>query len=113
MKLVDLSHQGEIGLRHRARQIVNCAARNADRVCLPGNAQLVISTNGATLYSLEKATAVSLGAKYVVPGLGTVIGANLHQTRFAMDTMPTIKVSTLGIGVKHPIDNFAVGAQVG
>jgi predicted porin len=42
-----------------------------------------------------------------------VIGANLHQTRFDMDTLPTIKVSTLGIGVKHPIDNFAVGAQIG
>jgi predicted porin len=79
-----------------------------------GNAQLVVSSGTPfVLYSLDKATAVSLGAKYVVPGLGTVIGANLHQTRFDMDTLPTIKVSTLGIGVKHPIDNFAVGAQIG
>jgi len=78
-----------------------------------GNAQLVISSTGTALYSLDKATAVSLGAKYVVPGVGTVIGANLHQTRFKMDTMPTIKVSTLGLGVKHPIDDFAVGAQFG
>jgi predicted porin len=78
-----------------------------------GNAQLVVGGTGTLLYSLDKATAVSLGTKYVVPGLGTVIGANLHQTRFTMDTMPTIKVSSLGLGVKHPIDNFAVGAQIG
>lgn len=78
-----------------------------------GNAQLVVGNVGTVLYNLDKANAVSLGAKYVVPGAGTVIGANLYQTRFVMDTLPTIKVSALGLGVKHPIDNFAVGAQLG
>jgi predicted porin len=76
-----------------------------------GNAQL--TSAAGTLYSLNKATAVSLGAKYTVPDLGTVIGLNLHQGRFTMDTMPTVKVSTLGLGVKHPIGDFAVGAQFG
>src|SRR5450432_4259126 len=51
MELVDLSHQGEIGLRYRTRQIIDRAARNADGFRLPGNAQLVITVDHRFAFS--------------------------------------------------------------
>jgi len=82
-----------------------------------GNAQLgVYNTTVSTfipLYNLDNAKALSVAAKYSDAASGLVVSGNLYQTRVAMDTMPTLKLSVLGLGVKQTIDQFAVGAQFG
>src|SRR6185503_16135540 len=51
MQLVDLAHEFEIGRRHRARQVVHRAARDADHLCLPADAQLVTTVDHRLAFS--------------------------------------------------------------
>ena len=51
MQLVDLLHEGEVGRRHRARQVVHRAARNADNLGLLRDAQLVITVDHRLAFS--------------------------------------------------------------
>lgn len=75
-----------------------------------GDAAVWNATYGS-LFELDKHTGYSVGAKYTVPGLGTQISGIYHGGSFELDSGEDIKTSTLGLGVKHPIGNFAVGAQ--
>ncbi len=77
-----------------------------------GNADLLVGATGTLLFSLDKYSAYSAGTKYVVPGLGTHISGIYHSGTFTMDAGSDIKVNTWGVGVKHPIRDFAVGAQI-
>src|SRR5215470_6638161 len=51
MQLVNLAHERKIGCRHRARQIVQPAARDADGLGLFGDAQLVITVDHRLAFS--------------------------------------------------------------
>jgi predicted porin len=66
-----------------------------------------------TLAKLDKYIGYVLGAKYTVPGMGTVIGGNFTQGKFTNDagSMEGPDVQVLTFGVKHPIDQFAVGVE--
>src|SRR5262245_9862841 len=44
-------HEGEVGRRHRARQVVHRAARDADGLCLLGDAQLVTTVDQRLAFS--------------------------------------------------------------
>ncbi|TAK97359.1 MAG: porin [Aquabacterium sp.] len=74
---------------------------------------ILISTTGTTLASMDKYIGYTLGGKYTVPGMGTVIGTNFLQGNFTNDPGSMIgpKVQVLTFGVKHPIDQFAVGVE--
>lgn len=78
-----------------------------------GNAQLVSGTTGTVLANLRNYLAYSLGTKYTMPGTGTQLAAILHRGEFKNDpgdaTGP--KINTIALGVKHPIGQFAVGAE--
>lgn len=65
------------------------------------------------LFKLDKYTGYALGAKYTVPSTGTVLAANFHQGNFTHDagSPDGAKVQTWSAGFKHPIDQFAVGAE--
>jgi len=67
---------------------------------------------GVPLFNLDKYSAYSLAAKYIVPGLGTQVSGIWHAGKFSMDDGSDVKLDTIALGVKHPIDNFSVGAQV-
>lgn len=77
-----------------------------------GDAQLVTSTTGAVLFNLDKYASYVVGAKYTVPGWGTQVAGNYHSGKFTMDSGENIKVDTMSFGIKHPIDNIAIGAQL-
>ncbi|WP_290870917.1 porin [Aquabacterium sp.] len=76
-----------------------------------GNADLLVGATGTLLYKLDKYSAYSLGGKFTVPDAGTQLSAIYHTGKFTMDSGTDIKVNTLALGAKHPIDKFAVGAQ--
>lgn len=67
----------------------------------------------ATLFSLDKYVGYALGAKYTLPSTGTVLAANFHQGIFTNDpgSPDGAKTQTVSFGFKHPIDQFAVGAE--
>lgn len=76
-----------------------------------GDAQLV---SGATvLANLRNYLGYSLGSKYTMPSTGTQFAGILHRGEFKNDpgdaTGP--KINTIALGVKHPIGQFAVGAE--
>lgn len=76
-----------------------------------GDAQLV---SGATvLANLRNYLGYSLGSKYTMPGTGTQFAGILHRGEFKNDpgdaTGP--KINTIALGVKHPIGQYAVGAE--
>lgn len=76
-----------------------------------GNAQLI---SGPIVWAdLDKYEAYALGAKYTVPGAGTVLSGIFHHGKFTYDSGNNDgpKINTWALGVKHPIGNFAVGAQ--
>ncbi len=78
------------------------------------DAQLVSSSlTSLVLMSLDKYSGYALGVKYKAPSTGTVLAANFHQGNFTNDagSVQGPKVQTFSLGVKHPIDNFAVGAE--
>jgi len=72
---------------------------------------MVSGTTFIPLYLLDKYTGYDVGAKYVVPGWGTQVSGIYHAGKFDMDSGTSIKTSTFSLGVKHPIGDFAVGAQ--
>src|SRR2546425_10274624 len=45
MQPVETPHDREVGLRHRARQIVDAAAADAQNLRLPGDRQIVLTVN--------------------------------------------------------------------
>src|SRR5438874_7908322 len=45
MQFVELAHELEVDRRHRARQVVHRAARDADHLCLLRDAQLVTTVD--------------------------------------------------------------------
>ncbi len=76
-----------------------------------GNAQLI---SGPIVWAdLDKYEAYALGAKYTVPGAGTILSGIFHHGKFTYDSGNNDgpKINTWALGVKHPIGNFAVGAQ--
>lgn len=77
-----------------------------------GNADLVVGATGTALFKLDKYAAYSLGAKYTIPNVGTQISGIYHSGKFTMDSGSNIKVDSLAVGVKHPIENFSVGFQL-
>jgi predicted porin len=83
-----------------------------------GDATLITTPTAAAptsvqLAALDKYIGYTLGAKYTVPNLGTVIGTNFLQGNFTNDagSMTGPKVQVFSVGVKHPIDQFAVGVE--
>lgn len=79
-----------------------------------GDAALVSSTNPATVYfNMDKYVGYALGAKYTLASTGTVFATNFTQGTFTSDSggkeMP--KVQVLTVGIKHPIDQFAIGVE--
>jgi len=68
-------------------------------------------TPSGVLFNLDKYTGWALGTKYVIPGLGTQLSGLYHDGKYEMDDGGSIKTSTVGLGVKHPIGDFAIGAQ--
>ncbi len=76
-----------------------------------GNAQLI--TGPIIWADLDKYEAYALGAKYTVPGAGTILSGIFHHGKFTNDDGNNAgpKINTWALGVKHPIGNFAVGAQ--
>lgn len=77
-----------------------------------GNADLLVAQTGTSLFKLDKYAAYSLGAKYIVPGMGTQISGIYHTGKFTMDSGENVKVNSIALGIKHPIDNMAVGVQL-
>jgi len=76
-----------------------------------GDAQLV---SGATvLANLRNYLGYSLGSKYIMPGTGTQFAGILHRGEFKNDPSDATgpKINTIALGVKHPIGQFAVGAE--
>lgn len=69
------------------------------------------TTTYTQLFLLDKHSSYSVGAKYTIPDVGTQISAIFHSGKYTMDDGSDIKTNTLGLGVKHPIGNFSVGAQ--
>jgi predicted porin len=65
------------------------------------------------LANLDKYVGYSLAAKYVIPGVGTQMSGIYHYGKFTNDAgdAEAPRVTTLAVGVKHPIDQFAIGAQ--
>lgn len=63
------------------------------------------------LFNLDKYTGYALAAKYTVAGVGTQLSGIFHGGKYSMDDGSDIKVNTIGLGVKHPIGNFSIGAQ--
>ena len=51
MQFVDPLHEIEVGRRHRARQVVHRAARDADGLGLPGDAQPVTTVDHRLAFS--------------------------------------------------------------
>lgn len=82
-----------------------------------GNAVLLSAATGTQLASLDKYDAWGVNAKYTIPGAGTVIAGNYHHGHYTYDAGATNnlgdepKIETFAFGVKHPIGNFAIGAQ--
>ena len=64
---VDLLHEIEIGRRHRARKVVNRAARDADSLGLLGDAQRMISVDHRL--ALSNPALVSAPSKKLLPAL--------------------------------------------
>lgn len=71
------------------------------------------TTTFTPLANLDKYVGYALGGKYIVPGVGTQISGIYHYGRFTNDAgdAEAPKISTYAVGVKHPINSFAVGAQ--
>jgi predicted porin len=78
-----------------------------------GTAKLLESNLGITLASLDKYTAYSVGMKYTLPSTGTQLAGIFHYAKFTNDagSIEGPKIETLALGVKHPIDQFSVGAE--
>lgn len=80
-----------------------------------GDAVLYASASGtpiAPLANLRTFWGYSLGTKYTLPA-GTQLAAIAHRGDFKNDPGDADgpKINTFALGVKHPIDQFAVGAQ--
>lgn len=77
-----------------------------------GNAVLVASATGTPLANLSSYWGYSLGSKYTLPA-GTQLAAIFHRGSYENDYGEAAgpKINTIALGVKHPIDQFAVGAQ--
>lgn len=77
-----------------------------------GDAVLVASSSGTPLANLRTFWGYSLGTKYTLPA-GTQLAAIAHRGDFKNDPGDADgpKINTFALGVKHPIDQFAVGAQ--
>ncbi|MFW9615243.1 porin [Aquabacterium sp.] len=72
------------------------------------------SSTYTAMFALDKHIGYALGAKYTVPNLGTQVSGVFHSGKYEMDAgsvVQNIKTNTFALGVKHPIGNFAVGAQ--
>lgn len=78
-----------------------------------GNAQLVVGATGTPLANLRNFLGYSLGTKYTMPGAGTQLAAILHRGEFKNDPGDAAgpKINTIALGVKHPIGQYAVGAE--
>lgn len=77
-----------------------------------GNAQLYTAGVGAW-DNLDKYDAYAVGAKYTIPGAGTILSGIYHHGKFTNDAGDNEgpKINTIALGVKQPIGNFAIGAQ--
>lgn len=66
------------------------------------------------LFAADKYVGYALGTKYTIAGTGTTLGAIYHYGKFTNDagSAEGPKINTLALGVKHPINQFAVGAEV-
>lgn len=69
-------------------------------------------------FNLDKYTSYILAAKYTIPGVGTQISGQWHESEQETSPFATggldvgdIKTRTYSLGVKHPIGNFALGLQ--
>ena len=78
-----------------------------------GDAQVVLPDT-TLMFNLDKYVGYALGAKYTIPGAGTKIAAIFHRGDFTSDagTAQAPKINTFAMGVKHPIDQFAIGAEL-
>ena len=83
-----------------------------------GNARLITGntvtpTSPFVWDNLDKYDAFAFGAKYTIPGAGTILSGIFHHGKFTNDAGDNEgpKIDTWALGVKQPIGNFAVGAQ--
>lgn len=80
-----------------------------------GNAQVVDALTAMRLVDLDRFHSVAVGAKYTDPIVGTIWAMNMLNGKFRNDAssnQPSIQINVFSAGVKQPIQQFAVGAEV-
>lgn len=80
-----------------------------------GNAQVVDALTAMPLVNLDRYQSFVVGGKYTAPGSGTSWGVNLLNGKFSNDpgsNQPSIQINVFAAGVKQPINQFAVGAEL-
>lgn len=80
-----------------------------------GDAQVVDALTAMRLLELDRYQSFAVGAKYIAPSSGTAWGVNLLNGKFINDAgsnQPTIQINVFSAGVKHPINQFAIGAEL-
>lgn len=79
-----------------------------------GDASVVDASTALPLVALDRYYSIALGSKYKAPSTGTVFGINYLYSKFKNDAtsnVDSIQMNTVAFGVKHPIDQFAVGFE--
>jgi hypothetical protein len=78
-----------------------------------GDAHLVDFASTISLMAWDEYAGYTIGSKYVVPGVGTQLAVNYSYSKFTNDagSVEGPKVSTLALGIKHPIGAVSIGAE--
>lgn len=79
-----------------------------------GDATVVDATTALPLVALDRYFSIAMGGKYKVQATGTVLGFNYLYNKFKNDAssnVDSIQMNTFSLGVKHPIEQFAVGVE--
>jgi predicted porin len=63
------------------------------------------------LFHLRSYTGAMAGAKYTLPGAGTIIAANFHTGEFRLNGPVNPRVNTIGLGLKQPVGAFNLSAE--
>lgn len=63
------------------------------------------------LFNLESYTSIMTGAKYTLPGVGTILAANFHTGKFIMDGPTDPRVNTIAVGLNQPTGAFEYSAE--
>ena len=115
----EASNQGRRG--ETAGVFINYAVKDGLNISMAwhankfGDAQVVDALTAMKLVGLDRYQSVALGAKYVTIDSGTVWAMNLFNGKFSNDASSnqnSIQINVVSAGVKHPIRQLAVGAEL-